>query len=140
MNPLKKAMIATTAICLAVVAAGLSYAQRNSGPQAIVPANYAASAEWPNYGHDSGGVCFSPLTQITPANVGNLRVAWVYHLKPEDYVTPQRGGRGGRGAEDSGAPDEAGRGGFAGRGGPGGRGGGAGFAASEGTSLVVGGI
>ena len=25
---------------------------------------------------------FSPLTQITPANVGQLQVAWTYHMKP----------------------------------------------------------
>ena len=42
----------------------------------------AASKEWPTYGHDPGGMRFSPLTQITPANVGQLKVAWVYHMKP----------------------------------------------------------
>ena len=30
-----------------------------------------ASNEWPTYGHDSGGMRFSPLTQLTPANVGS---------------------------------------------------------------------
>ena len=40
------------------------------------------STEWPTYGHDAGGMRFSPLTQITPANVGQLEVAWVYHMKP----------------------------------------------------------
>ena len=40
------------------------------------------SKEWPTYGHDSGGMRFSPLTEITPANVGRLKVAWVYHMKP----------------------------------------------------------
>src|SRR5580692_8861179 len=39
--------------------------------------------EWPTYGHDAGGMRFSPLTQITPANVANLQPAWTYHLKPE---------------------------------------------------------
>jgi quinoprotein glucose dehydrogenase len=38
--------------------------------------------EWPTYGHDAGGMRFSPLKQITPANVANLQVAWTYHLKP----------------------------------------------------------
>lgn len=42
----------------------------------------SASREWPTYGHDAGGLRFSPLTQITPANVGQLQVAWVYHMKP----------------------------------------------------------
>ena len=39
--------------------------------------------EWPTYGHDLGGMRFSPLKQITPANVANLEPAWTYHLKPE---------------------------------------------------------
>ena len=28
------------------------------------------------------GTRYSPLTQITPANVSQLKVAWVYHMKP----------------------------------------------------------
>jgi quinoprotein glucose dehydrogenase len=36
------------------------------------------TAEWPEYGNDKGGMRFSPLTQITPANVGALEVAWSY--------------------------------------------------------------
>lgn len=39
--------------------------------------------EWPTYGHDAGGMRFSPLTQITPGNVATLQPAWTYHLKPE---------------------------------------------------------
>jgi quinoprotein glucose dehydrogenase len=39
--------------------------------------------EWPTYGHDAGGMRFSPLTQITPTNAGNLQLAWTYHLKPQ---------------------------------------------------------
>jgi quinoprotein glucose dehydrogenase len=36
-------------------------------------------ADWPDYGGDQGGLRYSPLTQITPENVGNLAVAWTYH-------------------------------------------------------------
>jgi quinoprotein glucose dehydrogenase len=53
--------------------------------------------EWPTYGHDAGGMRFSPLTQITPANVGQLDVAWTYHMKPPaapGAAAPARGGRG----------------------------------------------
>src|SRR5215475_9178905 len=103
-----------TAIGFAAVVVGLSHAQRNSAPQPTVPANYATSTEWPTFGHDSGGMRYSPLTQITPANVGTLHVAWVYHLKPVDYVAPAGRGRGG--------------------------GGGSGLQASEGTPLVAGGL
>jgi len=89
------------------------------------------SKEWPTYGHDPGGMRFSPLTQITPANVGQLKVAWVYHMRPAGVVTPA-----GRGAA-AGAPGETPDGAQGGRG----RGrGGSGFRASEVTPLVIGGI
>ena len=35
-------------------------------------------AGWPSYGGDPGGNRYSPLTQISPANVGRLGVAWVF--------------------------------------------------------------
>src|SRR4029079_15059806 len=41
----------------------------------------AASKEWPTFGHDSGGMRFSPLTEITPDNVSRLEVASVEHMK-----------------------------------------------------------
>ena len=34
--------------------------------------------DWPGFGNDAGGTKFSPLTQITPANVKGLQVAWTY--------------------------------------------------------------
>jgi quinoprotein glucose dehydrogenase len=40
------------------------------------------AANWPMPGRDPGGTRFSPLTQITPANVSQLKIAWVYHMKP----------------------------------------------------------
>ncbi len=59
------------------------------------------SKEWPTYGHDSGGMRFSPLTEITPANVDRLKVAWVYHMRPAGVERRRRqaaaaGGRCGR--------------------------------------------
>ena len=155
MFSVKKVLFVTTANCAAC--AGLSFAQ-TAAPN---PANYAASTEWPTYGHDQGGTRFSPLKQITPANVSNLKVAWVYHLKPDGYVAPAGRGGGGRGAPpaDDSVP-AAGRGaapaaapsrGAAPAGAPagappaaaGGRGGGApagGFQASENASLIINGI
>jgi quinoprotein glucose dehydrogenase len=35
-------------------------------------------AEWREYGGDKGGLRYSPLTQITPENVGDLEIAWEY--------------------------------------------------------------
>src|SRR5438445_8282628 len=54
----------------------------------------AQSKEWPTYGHDPGGMRFSPLTQVTPANVSRLEVAWVYHMKPPPASAPEGRGRG----------------------------------------------
>src|SRR5438552_1841894 len=101
---------------LLIVAGVGVLAQSNGGSTADT------SKEWPTYGHDPGGMRFSPLTEITPKNVGQLKVAWVYHMRPAGAVPPAgRGGGdvapGGRGG-DTGAP--AGRGG----GTPSGRGGG----------------
>src|SRR5271167_4452374 len=33
---------------------------------------------WPQYGGDEGGTRYSPLAEITPSNVGELRVAWTF--------------------------------------------------------------
>src|SRR5262245_56566777 len=63
----------------AVVAAGLSMAQAPN-----------RTGDWPGVGFDPGGSKYSPLTQITPANVANLTTAWSYDLGARtDYtVTP----------------------------------------------------
>jgi quinoprotein glucose dehydrogenase len=49
-----------------------------------VPASALALEEWPTYGHDYGDTRYSPLSQITPANVASLKVAWTYHMRPPD--------------------------------------------------------
>src|SRR5262249_60822928 len=45
---------------------------------------FAAAAQaqqgWTVYGGDPGNTRYSPLTQITPSNVKNLKVAWVLQL------------------------------------------------------------
>ena len=42
----------------------------------------AALEEWPTYGHDYGDSRYSPLAQITPANVASLKPVWTYHMRP----------------------------------------------------------
>jgi len=44
------------------------------------------AGDWPVYGRDPGGARFSPLTQITPANVARLQVAWIYHTGMPDMA------------------------------------------------------
>ena len=39
-----------------------------------------ADGEWPDYGQSQAGLRYSALTQITPANVGDLEIAWMYHI------------------------------------------------------------
>ncbi|HWY65008.1 MAG TPA: PQQ-binding-like beta-propeller repeat protein, partial [Rhizomicrobium sp.] len=50
----------------------------------VLPASALALEEWPTYGHDYGDTRYSPLSQITPANVAGLKVAWTYHMRPPD--------------------------------------------------------
>src|SRR6478736_3390481 len=38
----------------------------------------AAGPDWPHYGGGPEQTRYSTLTQITPANVGSLKVAWTY--------------------------------------------------------------
>ncbi len=38
-----------------------------------------SAQQWRYYGGDQGGAKYSPLKQVNRANVGKLRVAWVYH-------------------------------------------------------------
>jgi len=39
----------------------------------------ATDDEWAYYGHDAGGMRYSPLTQINRENVSTLKAAWVFH-------------------------------------------------------------
>src|SRR5947207_11171970 len=110
-------------ISVACSTAGLFSGSAASGQRGAAPV--AAASEWPTYGHDAGGKRYSPLTQITPANASQLKVVWVYHMKPVATVTATSGGSDG--------PASQGRG----RGPVGGSGG---FAAGETTPIVINGV
>ena len=115
---------------LAILAGIWGFAQSKGGQAA------GASKEWPTYGHDPGGMRFSPLTEIKPANVARLKVAWVYHMRPAGAaVTGDRGGGPGfEGRGPGGAVLDSPEGPQGGRG----RGrGGSGFIPSEVTPLVI---
>jgi quinoprotein glucose dehydrogenase len=53
----------------------VALAGRNLGPVAYA----AAPGDWPAYAGTWAGLKWSPLTEVTPANVKNLKVAWHYH-------------------------------------------------------------
>ena len=85
------------AVILFVCAAGtIAWAQAKRPSTPATP----SAGDWPTYGHDPGGMRYSPLTQITPANVAQLQPAWVYHMKVEGAAAA--GGRGGAGGFASG--------------------------------------
>ena len=65
-------------LAIATAASGALIAQRASTP----PPAATPAGDWPTYNRDPGGTRFSPLDEITPANVSTLEVAWVYHMKP----------------------------------------------------------
>jgi quinoprotein glucose dehydrogenase len=56
----------TSVAAIAVVAWGLTIGHA------------AAEGDWPSFGNDPGGSQYSPLNQITPANVDKLKVAWMH--------------------------------------------------------------
>ena len=61
-------------VALATGIAAASVAQNKTGPTG-----------WPSTNYVEGANRYSPLTQITPANVGTLQRAWSIHLKPAGY-------------------------------------------------------
>ena len=50
---------------------------------AIAAASVAgAQTDWPIYGHDPGGLQYSPLKEIDTRNVAKLQIAWTYDTRP----------------------------------------------------------
>src|SRR3954452_11371197 len=92
--------------------------------------NAVPGSDWPTYGHDPGGMRYSPLTQLTPANVAQLQPAWVYHMKPAAPASTN----GAIPANVANTPVEGAPQGRAGRGG------GGGFESGETTPLVIGSV
>jgi len=39
----------------------------------------AKDGDWAHYGHDAGGMRYSPLAQINRENVASLKIAWTFH-------------------------------------------------------------
>ncbi len=52
-----------------------------------------SQSDWPAYGHDPAGTRYSPLRQITPANVRQLERAWTFHTGEKPAVSGPRGQR-----------------------------------------------
>jgi quinoprotein glucose dehydrogenase/quinate dehydrogenase (quinone) len=77
--------LAPAAIGAVMIAATLAPAL-GSGPDDVPAVNLAAQpvatpgqdGEWAAFGRDAAGTRFSPLAQITPANVASLKPAWTF--------------------------------------------------------------
>ncbi len=63
-----------------VVDPAFSQVASTSGLTGSATATASAAGDWTSYGGDLGGSRHSALDQITPANVGQLKVAWTYHI------------------------------------------------------------
>ena len=70
---------------LRIVIALLALSAVASAQKAPAPAGPAGkiNTDWPNFGNDPGATKFVPLTQITPENVSQLKIAWTYDTGEE---------------------------------------------------------
>lgn len=58
-------------------------------PVTVTPAPVSgAPGEWQAWGRDDGGTRFSPLAQVTPANVTNLKPAWRFDTGIDPMAQP----------------------------------------------------
>src|SRR2546423_9257618 len=65
-------------VCVGVVA--VVVAMMSYGRGAGLPRARGETADgWSYYGHDAGGMRYSPLAQINRENVAKLKVAWTFH-------------------------------------------------------------
>jgi len=70
------------------LAAATAMPAANENVHGNANADAIAPSEWPAYGRTQEGTRYSPLRQITPENVKNLRVAWTFRTgdlkRPDD--------------------------------------------------------
>src|SRR5580700_3423239 len=80
MNPNKpdRRQFLQMSIALTAGAVGNVTGQVLPGPRKV---SSDPAREWHNYGGDPGATRYSPLDQIKPSNVKQLKVAWVHHTE-----------------------------------------------------------
>ena len=83
-----KAIVLSSLACLLLLVPLLASSKRvqSASTSGSVPTD--TPGDWPMVGHDPAGLRFSRLTQITPANVRDLKIAWVYHMRPIANADP----------------------------------------------------
>jgi quinoprotein glucose dehydrogenase len=79
LSPARRRFLLSLAAASSLLASGLAEAQRDSHDP----------GEWPVYGRDKASTKYSPLDQITPANVKQLRIVWRWS-SPDNAILRQR--------------------------------------------------
>src|SRR5476651_1777080 len=69
-------------VACAALAATSTAVSRADGPP--------GATDWPSTNYDQTANRYSPLTQITPTNVGTLQQVWSVHLKPAGFTGRMR--------------------------------------------------
>jgi glucose dehydrogenase len=70
----------------------------------IAPNMIHAQTDWPVFGHDPGGMRYSPLKQINAGNVAKLKLAWTFDTEVANMPPPPiPGGRRGSDSEPAAA-------------------------------------
>lgn len=83
----RRAGLSAAALLIAVVAGGFAFTHGYDTPPvgalpiAQDPSGQSTGADWPAYGGTTAARRFTPLTQITPANVGDLQRVWLTHTR-----------------------------------------------------------
>ncbi|MBW8752836.1 MAG: membrane-bound PQQ-dependent dehydrogenase, glucose/quinate/shikimate family [Sphingomonadales bacterium] len=79
--------VVTCAVLLSVaVWAGSGFRPVNAVAEPIPPQAADETGEWRHFGNSQAGTHFSPLTQLTPANVGKLEMVWQRKVGPMPTV------------------------------------------------------
>jgi PQQ-dependent dehydrogenase (methanol/ethanol family) len=80
-------VLSIAAACVACGTTGDAHETDDAGRSSVARmdsaqlAFIADSTQWPTYGRDLGNTRFSPLSQVTPANVASLQAKWVHHSR-----------------------------------------------------------
>ena len=91
--PVRRGIAARSLIFwLLVIAIGLVALTEWRAARTLRPRNSATlpALDWPSYGGDRGAMRYSPVPDLTPANVGRLRIAWTWKTG-ESQVQSVRG-------------------------------------------------
>ena len=73
-------------VCLLLFMPLLASGRPGQSDSTLESTSLDTPADWRMVGHDPGGERYSTLTQITPRNVRDLKIAWVYHMRPTARV------------------------------------------------------